>query len=72
MRQRRTRAQLHNAGETPDSIRVALYANQERAMRFIQTEEGAREFSEMQRVLIDELAILEGRMFPNSIDYDHA
>jgi hypothetical protein len=72
MRQRRTRAQLWHAGETPESIRAALDSLNVQAAEMAATEEGARRHSQKQKLLIEELAILEGRTFPNSTEFDHS
>ena len=61
MRQTRTIAQLEAHEETPASIRAQLDANDARMSFLCQTEDGAKEFDRMQRTLVEELAILEGR-----------
>ena len=72
MRKRRTRRELREAGETVESIRAALSMNDARASEFLGYEDTSERFAEMQSVLLDELAILEGRRFPNDKTYDDA
>ena len=72
MRERRTRRQLWEAGETPATIRAALNTLDARADDFIETEEGARRFAAELRTLTEELDILEGSRFPNDKAYDDA
>ena len=61
MRAVRTRRQLESAGETPATLRAALDSNQARVMKYTTTEDGAKRFDSMQRILVEELATLEGR-----------
>ena len=62
--QRRTRRQLDAAGETSESIRRALDDHDKR-----RGWPDPDTWFDMQRAMVDELAIVEGRMFPNTIDF---
>ncbi len=63
---RRTRAQMAEAGETPEKLRAALDAHDAR-----KGWPDPDTWMEMRKAYAEELAILEGRIFPNSIEFDH-
>lgn len=68
-RKRRTRAQLHFAGETIESLKQAL----ERGGEFIPpSSDDALEHCLDMSVLGEEILILEGKLFPPTKEFDHA
>jgi hypothetical protein len=72
MRKRRTRRELHEAGETVESLRSHLDMNGRRCSEFAGYEDTSERLADERRLLLEELSILEGRRFPNDKAYDDA